>query len=133
MGIFKAEIQSPPTYITTTKKKYYLTANLWYSNQHWGLRKQVKKHMAPYLLVMLQGCPKPLTPPVKLNWVFKRRKDVDLDNLEYLWTKLLSDFLIERGYIKDDNTKNIVAGARSFEKVERPEKEVYKLTIEYGN
>lgn len=102
--IKKITILDPPTkYVKKVKRRkpgskkkgledvYYLTANLFYSNDiHFALRSEIVNAMKGFLFEYLEDLPK--MEKMRLNIVYSRPSDnFDLDNKVYFWQKILLD------------------------------------------
>lgn len=102
--IKKITIKDPPTkwVKTVTRRKvgskkkslndvYYLTANLFYSNNmHFTLRSEIVNAIKGFLLEYFEDIPK--LSKMRLNITYSRKTDnFDLDNKIYFWQKILLD------------------------------------------
>ena len=118
-------IKDPPTkYVKTvtrrkkgSKKKnledvYYLTANLFYSNNmHFTIRSDIVNSMKGFLMEYIKDIPK--LSKMRLYVTYSRKTDSwDLDNKIYFWQKILLDLF------KTPSSKEILR-ARKYNKVIR--------------
>ena len=109
--IQQIEILNPPTFYLMGKKqkKYYLTAQVFYSGIHFTVRSKIVAFVKA-LLVAECGRLKPLEPRSTVELVFSTSRKIssktpyDIDNRGYFWGKMLLDvFQKELNLIPNDN------------------------------
>ncbi len=109
--LYRKEIPTPIEKVILGKKKkstHYLTANLFYSSQHYQVRKQVVDQAKAFLRPYLEDCPelgKNLS--ISLGYQSDKKNHFDLDNKAFFWQKVLFDLLKRMGKIDDDSVKYI--------------------------
>lgn len=104
----EVSIDGPPTYYEIKDKRYYLTANVLLSHDHWIVRNTIvawaKKFLTERMLHL-----KALEPRSILLVVFSTTRKIgpltryDVDNRGYFWGKMFQDALEDLGTVKVDN------------------------------
>ncbi len=108
----KISIQKYPKDMYIGKKKYYLTANIFYSNIHYMIRQKIVKYckeIIHYTILEKKIGLKPIEGEISIEIIFFGEKNPkwDLDNRGYFWMKIIGDYLTSQKIIEDDNVKKI--------------------------
>lgn len=94
--------------MTVGKRKYYLTANIFYEGVHFAVRKKVVEMAKMYLRSEINPSRLPMMDKIKLTLEFHTMdQEWDLDNREFFWKKMVLD-LIKKKCIPEDNVKHVV-------------------------
>lgn len=127
------EILNPPTFYLMGKKqkKYYLTAQVFYSGIHFSVRAQIVKFVKALLAAECSRL-KPLEPRSTVELVFSTSRTIssktayDIDNRGYFFGKMLLDvFQKELNLIPNDNVWWVERVVYSFD----PDRKDDSITI----
>lgn len=144
--IKEIKIMSPPTKYTVRYKKpkfdkhgklithtdYYLTANLFFNNKtSVFIISKIVDETKRFLLPYMKGLPE--IEKMRLEIIYRKTTDIDIDNVGFFWRKLFMDILktptsrqllnankkgkdiITSSTITDDNTKCVLGHKEDFE------------------
>lgn len=88
------------------KKKYYLTANVFYGGVHFAIRSKIVNNAKAELLEHVCKISKITDTPIEVEIVYhSSKKKFDVDNKCYFWAKTFIDLIKTRGIIPDDNVQ----------------------------
>ncbi len=121
-AIFEVVIPDPIYFLDlafnsrSESKRYYLTAQIFYSGIHFAIRKKIVDSMKWYLHDYLSPLPK-LKPPISVTITIcnKNKTKQDLDNKGYFWEKTMLDYLVKAEKIEDDNVNFIPEIIKRYE------------------
>ena len=105
-GCARLIVREPPMYVILGKKrpkKFYLTNQMFYSGIHWATRKKVVGEVKSWLSEWLKDLPE--MKKVSIQMDFGGIKD--LDNKAFFWTKVLQDWMVSSGRLKDDSVEYV--------------------------
>ena len=109
--LYRKEIPTPLEKVVLGKNKtrtHYLTANLFYSSNHYQVRKQVVDKAKAFLRPFLEDCPElGKGSSISIGYQSNKNTHFDLDNKAFFWQKVLLDLLKRMGKIEDDNVKYV--------------------------
>lgn len=128
----KISIQKYPKDMYIGKKKYYLTANIFYSNIHYMIRQKIVKYckeIIHYTILEKQIELNPIEGEISIEITFFEEKNPkwDLDNRGYFWMKIIGDYLTSQKIIEDDNVKKIRSIKLKYKEVNEEEKLEIKI------
>ena len=107
MNTYRIEIDNPPHYIVLGKRKprkYYLTAQIFYSGVHWAVRSKIVSLCKLAISHHFKNV-KPMGKcSIKIVYYGGRS---DTDNKTFFWMKIIKDHLKNSGKIPDDSPKYV--------------------------
>lgn len=101
---YRFDLPGYPRYIIVGKRKFYLTAQLFYSGINWHLRKKIVQEAKKWLKTKMAKLPQ--MDRCKIDIKFSG-KITDLDNKSFFWCKILQDYLVNCKIIRDDRVEFI--------------------------
>ena len=111
----KITINNPLKSITVGKKKYYLTANIFYGGVHFSVRTKIVNQVKMYLKTYFKKGMIPELEEMRIEISFwTKTTSWDIDNKPFFWTKIILDML-KGDCIHEDNVKYIPSAQYTYE------------------
>lgn len=107
--IYEIDISPIPNYYVIGRKKRYTSMNLFYSNNHWTVRKGIvdrakdtlKRHIN---LSLFTSKPK----SIHITYIYSsKRSSFDIENRLGFWSKVFLDYVKGTDTVPDDNVKTV--------------------------